>query len=610
MELELPERLSAPLDIEALRDLIEQWEWGCVEPTMSPPLCLGWDIHCQWPNAEGFAIWRDLMHTYEPPLLVNELLQGDPRQAVTMELYEAYLVETWASYDREKHWTDSLIVDVMDEERQRGYEPCGVESVVLRTEAILDDLAARSGAKRAAAEAAEQDKRDARHARRMKRMERFYELDDAGYAKWVADGMPFLEGMKWVRWDWRRLQEILESHREPQREALPPIPAELLQREAAPMPSKSDAPASTTAPRYLFETVGDLRSMPPQTWLADRWIPEFSTGIIFGRFASGKSFFAFDLLLHLAYGFKEWHGARLPGVPCDVLLIAREGHTGFRRRVDAFKKHHNITDDTDKVVFMRCPVNFGDTAQFAELKAAIEASGRKFKAVVVDTVGRALPGEDMFDPKSITKFMEHLQQLGEISKGVAIGVHHENKSGDVMGSVYFQNNSDFVFQIEREGDPKREPLRRGKISCVKMKDGEDGWHKLVSYKFIETEPSGEGSLVIDSLSTMSGIAAEAVALSDRQTNMLHALREAIKTHGKVGRVHMDKWREVSYNRGFLSDDATKRSKEFDNAKATLIKKLLVRVDNGMVEPRSNVGASPASARVNPDLGIPPLPELH
>ena len=127
------------------------------------------------------------------------------------------------------------------------------------------------------------------------------------------------------------------------------------------------------------------------------------------------------------YGIAESHGIKLPGVPCHGLLIAREGGSGFKRRIDAFKSHHGIDEDTDRIVFMRSPVNFGEPVGFAELIEAIKASGKEFKAVVVDTVGRALPGEDMFDPKSITRFMEHLQQVGEFSQGVAIGIHHETK---------------------------------------------------------------------------------------------------------------------------------------------------------------------------------------
>jgi AAA domain len=351
-----------------------------------------------------------------------------------------------------------------------------------------------------------------------------------------------------------------------------------------PGPGMGTSPASGTsgqqaaAPRYLFETVSDLRSMPPQTWLVDRWIPDRSVGIIYGRFASGKSFIAFDLLLHLVYGMENWHGVALPGIPCCGLLIAREGGTGFQRRVDAFKRHHDITDDTDRMVFMRSPVNFGDSAQFAELKTAIETCGRQFKAVVVDTVGRALPGEDMFDPKSITRFMEHLQQIGEISQGVSIGIHHENKAGDVMGSIYFDNNSDFMFHVEREGDPAQEPLRRGKITCVKQKDGEDGWARDVSYKFVDTDPNGEGSLVIDSL-TGSGAASKVTAkLTPKEGLALTALSDVLKTKGQLGgdiggrSVTLDEWLDGCFSNGSISRDAARPNRDLHGRQVGLITK--------------------------------------
>src|ERR1700756_5061362 len=94
LQLDLDERIAVAPSLEALHDLIEWWGMGG-EPDMSPPLCLGWDIHRQWPNADGFAVWRDLMHGYEPPLLAHELLDGDQRQAVTLDQYEAALIEQW-----------------------------------------------------------------------------------------------------------------------------------------------------------------------------------------------------------------------------------------------------------------------------------------------------------------------------------------------------------------------------------------------------------------------------------------------------------------------------------------------------------------------------------
>jgi hypothetical protein len=345
--------------------------------------------------------------------------------------------------------------------------------------------------------------------------------------------------------------------------------------------------AQPKPPRYLFETVSDLRSMPPQNWLVDRWIPEQSVGIIYGRFASGKSFIAFDLLLHLVYGFEDWHGIKLPGIVCCGLLIAREGGTGFQRRIDAFKKHHKITDDTDRIVFMRSPVNFGDPAQFAELKTAVETCGKQFKITVVDTVGRALPGEDMFDPKSITRFMEHLQQLGEISQGVSIGIHHENKTGDVMGSIYFNNNSDFMFHVERQGDPSSESLRRGKITCVKQKDGEDGWSRDVSYRPVETEPNGEGSLVVESLSAAAGAPSKtSEKLTSKEVLALQALKDVLKTKGQLGgdiggrSVTLDEWLDKCFSNGSISKDAARPLRDLHNRQVGLIAKgRIVVLDN-------------------------------
>jgi hypothetical protein len=115
IDLELADRLSAPITIDALRDLAEWWQCS-TDPQMSPPICLGWDMRRQWPNADGFALWRDLMFEYEPPGYIPGV-----HEPVTMDQYEAALVEQWALYDREKHWVDQLIVDVLHDERERSY---------------------------------------------------------------------------------------------------------------------------------------------------------------------------------------------------------------------------------------------------------------------------------------------------------------------------------------------------------------------------------------------------------------------------------------------------------------------------------------------------------
>jgi AAA domain len=247
-------------------------------------------------------------------------------------------------------------------------------------------------------------------------------------------------------------------------------------------------------PRFLFETISDLRSMPPAEYLVDRWIPKRGVGLLYGKWGSFKTFIAFDVALHLAYGLANWHGARLPGKPCDVLIIAREGHSGFVKRVEAFKRHHGLKDDPVRLVFMRSTISFLDDAGFEELKVAIASLARPFGCVLVDTVGRVLPGADMAKEQPITLFMERLQQLGEITGGVSIGVHHENKSGDANGSMYFQNNSDFMFSASRDGDKLA-----GTLTCEKQKEDDDLWSKSFALAKIDLGRSAS-SLVVESIS--------------------------------------------------------------------------------------------------------------
>lgn len=266
--------------------------------------------------------------------------------------------------------------------------------------------------------------------------------------------------------------------------------------EINPAPSTATAPA----PRFTFEKISDLRLLPPTKWLVPGWIPEGGTGIFYGKWAAGKSFIGFDLALHLAYGFAHWHGVPLGGEPCEVLVIAREGHQGFVQRIDAFKRHHGIEDDTQRITFMRAAVSFMRDEEFAALCEAVRAQGEKYRLVLIDTVARVLPGVDMNEQQTVTLFMERCDVLGEITQAASIGVHHQNKSGNMMGSIYFEANADFVFEIARQGDEDG-PLTAGEITCTKMKDGEDRWSRAVAYQKVPLTmlEDGPSSLVVSKI---------------------------------------------------------------------------------------------------------------
>jgi len=235
--------------------------------------------------------------------------------------------------------------------------------------------------------------------------------------------------------------------------------------------------------RFPFETISDLRSLEPPKWLVPGWFPAWAVGIVYGQWGSGKSFIVLDLLLHLAYGLPTWHGVKLPGVPMDVLLAAREGTSGFLKRTDAFRKHHGLEAEPQRLRFMRAPVNVMQEAEFRLLCAAIRESGIPFQVIALDTLARVMPGEDMNEQKNVTLLMERCQKLGDVTQATVIGVHHQNKGGGMLGSTFFEANADFVFEVKRLGRDTG-PLAAGEIRCTKMKEGEDQWKRAVRYERI------------------------------------------------------------------------------------------------------------------------------
>jgi hypothetical protein len=288
-------------------------------------------------------------------------------------------------------------------------------------------------------------------------------------------------------------------------------------------------PDNSPRRRFVFEKVTDLRSLPPAQWLVKDWIPERSTGIFYGKWAAGKSFIGFDLALHLAYGMPDWHGAALPGQSIHVLVIAREGHQGFVNRVDAFKKQYGLVDDPDHITFMRGSVSFMRDEEFVALLEAIKADSTPYKLVIVDTVARVLPGVDMNEQQTVTLFMERIGLLAEVTGASSIGVHHQNKSGGMMGSTFFEANADFVFEVSRDGEEDG-PLKSGEIQCTKMKDGEDRWKRAISYKKVPLSilPDGPSSLVVEQIGAPPPIAPRTSGWPDRDTcrRVVNAIEEA------------------------------------------------------------------------------------
>lgn len=289
-------------------------------------------------------------------------------------------------------------------------------------------------------------------------------------------------------------------------------------------------------PRIPILTVDDLLAMPPQQWVIDDWIPEDSLGFIYGDPSCGKSFFALDMCLHLAYGMPDWHGVKISR-PGPVLYILQEGSRGTGDRIRAFKMKHDLVDNPAGFNVITMALTFLDSHCIEALVAAVQAQNKNYSTIVVDTVSRVLPGADENLQKEMTVFIHACDQLRRICGSSVAGVHHAGKSGDMRGSTVLRGAGDYVYKLEKDQGVK--PIT---LTCEKLKDEENGWKRTLTLEKIQiTEKQHDldfnkqrSSLVIADVTSEEESAGQSLPPREVCQQILDALAEAWKSGNPWG----------------------------------------------------------------------------
>ena len=79
-------------------------------------------------------------------------------------------------------------------------------------------------------------------------------------------------------------------------------------------------------------------------WLVKKLLPRTGVGLTWGPSQTYKSFWLFDLALHVALGW-VYRGRRVQ--KGAVIYCAFEGGMGLCKRVEAFRKHHELEPDLE-----------------------------------------------------------------------------------------------------------------------------------------------------------------------------------------------------------------------------------------------------------------------
>lgn len=275
-------------------------------------------------------------------------------------------------------------------------------------------------------------------------------------------------------------------------------------------------------------------------WLIKDIVPAESFMALYGRPGSYKSFVALYLSYCIAAGVPAFDKPATKGA---VVYIAGEGGAGLRRRWEALRQHHGVTDQIG-VYFIKAQLNLRSTLEDADAAiAAIRALNIEPALIVVDTFARAFAGGEENSAKDVGEAVAVMGYMQEQLRAGVLIVHHAGKdeSRGMRGSSALLGAVDLELEcvkISQEGATERV----GQLTITKQKDGEDGvilGYRMEPISLSQIDPEAS-SLAVQPIAAASLQAQKTASKADKGAGArghtkeaLEALRTAIIEAGEI-----------------------------------------------------------------------------
>lgn len=213
--------------------------------------------------------------------------------------------------------------------------------------------------------------------------------------------------------------------------------------------------------RFKIWTVSGLRLRKAPVWLLDEVIPEKGYSILYGPPGSFKTFLALDIALSIATG-KPWHHHAVHAG--RVLYCMGEGSFDADKRIDAWLRHRGcILDETRFKIIEPAPM----LRLASDAEGFISAAERDgpWDLVVIDTIGRVMPGIDDHSGQGARLFTEFTAGLRERLEAATLAITHSPKDRPeaLLGSGAYEADADVIYNSTIAQKGMRIDLRQHKL---------------------------------------------------------------------------------------------------------------------------------------------------
>ena len=156
-------------------------------------------------------------------------------------------------------------------------------------------------------------------------------------------------------------------------------------------------------------------------YLIDELVPVRGLVDIWGKPKCFKSFVTLDMMLHVSLGWEYHDRSVRQGA---VVYCAFEGAHGYKKRVEALRRHYEIAEDTHVPLYImpgQANLIKDHVRLIADLKA--RAGGSDTGAVVLDTLNKSLIGSESKDI-DMSAYLRAAEAIRDAFGCVVIIVHH------------------------------------------------------------------------------------------------------------------------------------------------------------------------------------------
>ncbi len=348
--------------------------------------------------------------------------------------------------------------------------------------------------------------------------------------------------------------------------------------------TRTSGPNGEDARRFTLIRFKDIVLSTVTPYLVEHLIPREGLVVVWGPPKSGKTFWMFDVGMHVALGW-EYRDRRVEAGA--VVYVASEGERGLSARKEAFRLKRLADSASDKdppFYLLTTRLNL-----VADVEALIEAvrtqlDNERCVLIIIDTLNRTIAGSESKD-EDMTAYVNAADRLREAFGATIAIIHHCGVNGERP-----RGHTSLTGAADAQLATKREQNSRVIVEVEFMKDGPEGdeIHSRLSPVDVGLDDTGKmiTSCIIEPIEENPGATggrrAQAPRLSAANNRALTLLVAAIARGGEVPPpdshipqntpcVVEDVWREAIYQGSVSnSDKPDAKRKAFNRVARALV----------------------------------------